>query len=119
MRNSAANASRTLLYALERRDWDPELLALFGIPGGLLPTVVPSSGVVGESDASHLGVGLPIAGIAGDQQAALFGQGCCAEGTAKNTYGTGAFLLLHGGDHRPRPAPGLLTTAACGRRSRK
>jgi glycerol kinase len=110
------NASRTLLYALERRDWDPELLAMFGVPDGLLPTVVPSSGVVGESDASHLGVGLPIAGIAGDQQAALFGQGCCAEGTAKNTYGTGAFLLLHGGDHRPRPAPGLLTTAACGRR---
>jgi glycerol kinase len=110
------NASRTLLYALERRNWDPELLAMFGVPDGLLPTVVPSSGVVGESDASHLGVGLPIAGIAGDQQAALFGQGCCAEGTAKNTYGTGAFLLLHGGNRRPRPAPGLLTTAACGRR---
>ncbi|MGH7629620.1 MAG: FGGY family carbohydrate kinase [Gemmatimonadales bacterium] len=110
------NASRTLLYALERRDWDPELLALLGVPDGLLPAIVPSSGVVGETDAGHLGAALPIAGIAGDQQAALFGQGCCAPGTAKNTYGTGAFLLVHAGDRRPHPAAGLLATAACGAR---
>ncbi|HET8623155.1 MAG TPA: glycerol kinase, partial [Gemmatimonadales bacterium] len=110
------NASRTMLYGLERRDWDPELLALFGVPDGLLPTVVASSGIVGESTAAHLGVSLPIAGIAGDQQAALFGQGCCAPGTAKNTYGTGTFLLVQAGDRRPRPAAGLLSTAACGPR---
>ncbi len=110
------NASRTLLYALERRTWDAELLALFGVPEALLPAIVPSSGVVGEADAAHLGIALPIAGIAGDQQAALFGQGCCASGTAKNTYGTGAFLLVHAGDRRPHPAAGLLATAACGKR---
>ncbi len=110
------NASRTLLYSLERRAWDPELLALFRVPDGLLPEIARSSGVVGEADAAHLGFAMPIAGIAGDQQAALFGQGCCASGTAKNTYGTGAFLLVHAGDRRPRPAPGLLATAACGRR---
>jgi glycerol kinase len=110
------NASRTLLYALERRAWDPELIALFGIADGLLPNVVASSGVVGEADRAHLGIALPIAGIAGDQQAALFGQGCCQPGTAKNTYGTGAFLLIHAGDRRPRPAAGLLATAACGPR---
>jgi len=110
------NASRTLLYALDRRGWDPELLALFGVPDGLLPDVVPSSGVVGEADAAHLGLTLPIAGIAGDQQAALFGQGCYAPGTAKNTYGTGAFLLVHAGERRPHPAAGLLATAACGAR---
>ncbi len=110
------NASRTLLYALERRNWDPELLALFGVPEELLPRIVPSSGVVGEADAGHLGIALPIAGIAGDQQAALFGQGCCSAGTAKNTYGTGAFLLVHAGTRRPHPAPGLLATAACGAR---
>jgi glycerol kinase len=108
------NASRTLLYALERRDWDPELLNVFGVPEGLLPGIVPSSGVLGEARRSHVGFALPIAGVAGDQQAALFGQGCCTEGTAKNTYGTGAFLLLHAGDRRPRPAAGLLATAACG-----
>jgi glycerol kinase len=110
------NASRTLLYSLERRTWDPELLALFGVPDGLLPDVVPSAGVLGETGAAHLGVALPIAGLAGDQQAALFGQGCCGSGTAKNTYGTGAFLLVHAGDHRPHPAEGLLATAACGPR---
>jgi glycerol kinase len=80
----------------------------------LLPTIVPSSGVVGETDTGHLGIALPIAGIAGDQQAALFGQGCCGAGTAKNTYGTGAFLLVHTGTSRPHPAAGLLATAACG-----
>ncbi len=108
------NASRTLLYSLRTRDWDPELLALFGVPRELLPTIVRSSGVVGETDPEHLGASLPIAGLAGDQQAALFGQGCVRAGAAKNTYGTGAFLLVHTGDELPVPGEGLLATAAVG-----
>jgi glycerol kinase len=108
------NASRTLLYALDRGAWDPELLELFGIPTDLLPSIVRSSGVVGETDPGHLGVAMPIAGIAGDQQAALFGQGCVAAGASKNTYGTGGFLLVHSGDARPAPPDGVLATAACG-----
>ena len=91
------NASRTLLYDLASRQWDPELLRIFGVPRELLGDIVPSSGVVGESDPAHLGAALPIAGLAGDQQSALFGQGCCADGLAKNTYGTGAFLLVFAG----------------------
>ncbi len=108
------NASRTMLYSLAARAWDPALLKLFGIPGGILPTVVPSSGVVGETDEAHLGFSLPIAGIAGDQQAALFGQGCSRPGLAKNTYGTGAFLLTFTGQERPQSDHGLLVTMACG-----
>ncbi len=108
------NASRTMLYGLAARDWDPGLLSLFGIPRGLLPAIVPSSGIVGETDAEHFGTPLAIAGIAGDQQAALFGQGCVEEGLAKNTYGTGAFLLAYTGQQQPRPGNGLLLTAACG-----
>ena len=108
------NASRTLLYDLATRNWHPELLGTFGIPVEVLPSIVPSSGVVGESDADLLGVSLPIAGLAGDQQAALFGQGCCAEGLAKNTYGTGAFLLVYRGTEVPEPPSGVLATAACG-----
>jgi glycerol kinase len=108
------NASRTLLYSLAARDWDDELLTIFGVPRALLPAIVPSAGVVGETDPAHLGFPLPIAGLAGDQQSALFGQGCCAEGLAKNTYGTGAFLLVHSGQRLPTPAPGVLATAACG-----
>ena len=107
------NASRTLLYDLRRRDWDPELLAVFRVPAEVLPSVVPSAGVVGEMDAAHLGYALPIAGLAGDQQSALFGQGCCRVGLAKNTYGTGAFLLVYCGTDLPRSVPGVLTTAAC------
>ena len=110
------NASRTLLYDLRDRDWHPELLRIFGIPRELLPSIVPSSGVVGECDPSHFGFPLPIAGLAGDQQAALFGQGCCSDGHAKNTYGTGAFLLVHRGDRLPEPPEGVLATAACGPR---
>jgi glycerol kinase len=110
------NASRTMLYALEARDWDPELLAIFGVAPQLLPKIVPSSAVVGETAAGHFGGPLPIAGIAGDQQAALFGQGCVTAGQAKNTYGTGAFLLMHTGESRPRSGHGLLATAACGPR---
>jgi len=110
------NASRTLLYDLASRDWHPELLHIFGVPREVLPTVVPSSGVVGETDPQHLGFSLPIAGLAGDQQAALFGQGCCTDGLAKNTYGTGAFLLVHRGATLPQPPDGVLATAACGAR---
>jgi glycerol kinase len=110
------NASRTLLYDLRRREWDDELLALFGVPREILPEIVPSSGVVGEMDPAHLGFALPIAGLAGDQQAALFGQGCCTTGLAKNTYGTGAFLLVYRGTAMPDPGPGVLATAACGPR---
>jgi glycerol kinase len=108
------NASRTLLYGLAARDWDPELLALFGVPRELLPEIVHSAGVVAETDPGHLGLSLPIAGLAGDQQAALFGQGCCREGLAKNTYGTGAFLLVYTGGRLPVPGQGVLATAACG-----
>lgn len=108
------NASRTLLYHLRARVWDPELLQLFKVPSEVLPSLVPSSGTVGETDRIHLGFSLPIAGLAGDQQAALFGQGCVSPGLAKNTYGTGAFLLMLTGDRVPSPSEGLLATAACG-----
>src|SRR5215211_2561627 len=104
------NASRTLLYNLGTRAWDPDLLRVFGVPIELLPAIVPSAGVAAETDPEHLGASLPIAGLAGDQQAALFGQGCCLEGLAKNTYGTGAFLLVFTGQRLPEPAPGVLAT---------
>ena len=107
------NASRTMLCSLATAQWDRELLELFGIPDGVLPAITRSSGVCGDTDADLLGYPLPIAGIAGDQQAALFGQGCVAEGMAKNTYGTGAFLLLYTGSTPPPPPQGLLATAAC------
>ncbi len=110
------NASRTMLYDLAARDWDPELLGLFGVPRELLPALVPSSAVVGLTAKEHLGASLPIAGLAGDQQAALFGQGCVVEGAAKNTYGTGAFLLTYTGQRLPTSAHGLLVTAAAGPR---
>ena len=108
------NASRTLLYGLAARGWDDELLGLFSVPRAMLPEIVPSAGVLGDVREEHLGFRLPIAGLAGDQQSALFGQGCTRTGMAKNTYGTGAFLLVHAGDTVPQPAPGLLGTAACG-----
>jgi len=107
------NASRTMLYNLHSRGWDEDLCRLFGVPGGMLPTVVPSSGVMAEAAPGHLGFALPIAGLAGDQQAALFGQGCVIPGSAKNTYGTGAFLLVYAGEAPPAPPEGLLNTVAC------
>jgi glycerol kinase len=110
------NASRTLLYDLRRRIWDPELLALFDVPPECLPRIVGSAETVAEVDPAHLGFALPIAGLAGDQQAALFGQGCCTEGLAKNTYGTGAFLLVFRGQELPAAREGVLATAACGPR---
>lgn len=110
------NASRTMLYDIGRRAWDDDLLALFDVPGGALPEVRASSGVFGVSEAQHLGSEMAIAGIAGDQQAALFGQGCWEPGQVKNTYGTGAFLLLNTGARRADSKGGLLTTLACGAR---
>ncbi|NJD09983.1 MAG: glycerol kinase GlpK, partial [Gemmatimonadetes bacterium] len=110
------NASRTLLYDIENLRWDEDLLQLFGVPRALLPEVRSSAAVYGETSADLLGVPVPVAGIAGDQQAALFGQGCHTAGLAKNTYGTGAFLLLQTGGERVRSRSGLLTTVACGPR---
>ena len=107
------NASRTLLYNIDRRAWDDDLLALFGVPRGMLPEVRPSSGDFGATTPDLFGAAIPVGGVAGDQQAALFGQGCCTPGLAKNTYGTGAFLLLHTGDERIASESGLLTTIAC------
>jgi glycerol kinase len=104
------NASRTLLCALETLDWDEELLALFGVPRSLLPSIVPSSGVLGEAVID--GVAVPIAGVAGDQQSALFGQACLSPGQAKVTYGTGCFLLVNDGGRLEPPPHGLLRTAA-------
>lgn len=107
------NASRTLLWALRDARWDPWLLDLLGVPPALLPEVRPSAGDFGVALGEHLGRDLPIAGVAGDQQAALYGQGCWRPGLAKNTYGTGAFLLLHTGKEVVPSRHGLLTTAAC------
>lgn len=107
------NASRTMLFNLHDATWDDWALDLLGVPAGLLPEVRPSSGDFGMSVAEHLGLEAPIQGVAGDQQAALFGQGCWTPGLAKNTYGTGAFLLLHTGDSAVPSEHGLLTTAAC------
>ena len=106
----ASNASRTLLFNIHRLAWDDELLALFDIPRALLPQVVPSSGVVGESATGLLGRAIPIGGIAGDQQAATFGQACFAPGMAKNTYGTGCFMLMNTGTAAVASRHRLLTT---------
>jgi glycerol kinase len=106
-----SNAARTLLVALDTLDWDDELLSLFGVPRALLPRIVASSGVVGTTRAELLGAALPIAGIAGDQQAATFGQACFAPGMAKNTYGTGAFMLMNVGATSRASASRLLATA--------
>jgi len=113
------NASRTLLYDLRSGGWEADLLAIFDLPQGLLPEIRPSSGDFGVAMGEHLGLELPIAGVAGDQQAALFGQGCWNPGLAKNTYGTGAFLLLHTGEEIVPSKHGLLTTVACGPRGER
>jgi glycerol kinase len=108
----ATNASRTLMFDIHARDWDDELLRILGVPRRMLPEVKASSEVYGETDPSLLGAAIPIAGAAGDQQAALFGQACFAPGMAKNTYGTGCFLLMNTGT-KPMASPGgLLTTIA-------
>ncbi|MCC7107535.1 MAG: glycerol kinase GlpK [Chloroflexi bacterium] len=108
----AANASRTMLFNLEEQRWDPVMLARLGVPAALLPEVRPNSERYTDTDPSVLGVPVPIAGAAGDQQAALFGQACFGRGSAKNTYGTGAFLLVNAGDRPPRSAHGLVSTVA-------
>ena len=107
------NASRTMLYDINAMAWSDPMLALFGVPRALLPEVRASSGSFGECAREHLGVAIPIRGVAGDQQAALFGQGCWRAGESKNTYGTGAFLLLQTGSKRPVGGQGILTTIAC------
>ena len=105
-----SNASRTLLFNLHTLAWDDELLALFNIPRSLLPKVVPSSGVVAHTDPSLLGRAIPIASMIGDQQAATFGQACFEPGMAKNTYGTGCFMLLNTGHEPVASHNKLLTT---------
>ena len=105
-----SNASRTMLYNIHSGDWDPALLKLFRIPRALLPQVLPSSHVFGESSKKLFGASIPIAGIGGDQQAALFGQACHSPGMAKNTYGTGCFMLLNTGSKAVPSRHGLLTT---------
>jgi glycerol kinase len=107
------NASRTMLFDIGRRVWSEELCRLFGVPMSMLPEVRPSSGDFGVTQPGVFGRSIPITGIAGDQQAALFGQGCWRAGEGKNTYGTGAFLLLNTGAVRGEPGSGLLTTIAC------
>jgi len=108
----ASNASRTLLFNIHMLDWDDELLAILGIPRAVLPKVVPSSGQVAVSACEGLPRGIPVAGIAGDQQAALFGQACHRPGMAKNTYGTGCFLLMNTGDRPATSRNRLLATVA-------
>jgi len=107
-----SNASRTMLFNIHRRDWDDEILVKLRIPRAMLPEVRPSSQVYGLSDAGLLGAAVPISGAAGDQQAALFGQTCFSPGQAKNTYGTGCFLLLNTGEQAVASERGLLTTIA-------
>jgi glycerol kinase len=109
-----SNASRTLLFNIHTLQWDDELLRLFGVPPAMLPEVRPSSQVYGEIDTQWLGAPVPLAGCAGDQQAATFGQACFAAGSAKNTYGTGCFLLLNTGAQPVASAHGLLTTIGWG-----
>ncbi len=106
------NASRTMLYDIHRGCWDPWLLDLFDIPASLMPEVRPSAGDFGVTSNPSFVQGLPIRGVAGDQQAALFGQGCIRPGEAKNTYGTGCFLLMHTGCEAPISERGLVTTVA-------
>ena len=106
------NASRTLLYDIHHGRWDDDLLELFGIPASMLPEVRPSSGDFGVTANPAVVQGVPIRGVAGDQQAALFGQRCFAAGEAKNTYGTGCFLLMHTGGEACRSGHGLITTLA-------
>ena len=109
-----SNASRTMLYNIHTLDWDDELLALLNIPGAMLPEVRASSEVYGQTSSEWLGLPIPIAAAAGDQQAATFGQACFAPGEAKNTYGTGCFLLLNTGEQPTHSRHRLLTTIGWG-----
>ena len=109
-----SNASRTMLFNINTLEWDKEILEELGIPESMLPTPVPSSEIYGYADPSFLGGEIPISGAAGDQQAALFGQTCFHEGEAKNTYGTGCFLLMNTGEKPVFSNNGLVTTIAWG-----
>jgi glycerol kinase len=110
-----SNAARTMLFDINRLQWSDELCSIFGVDPVSLPDVLPSLGVFGETDPGLLGgAAIPLAGIAGDQQAALFGQACFAPGKAKNTYGTGSFVLMNVGERPPAPADGLIGTLAWG-----
>jgi glycerol kinase len=113
-RTDPTNASRTLLYDIHQRTWDAELCELLDVPMAMLPEVCPSSGVFGETESfDGIPAGVPVAGVAGDQQAALYGQGCWEPGQAKNTYGTGCFLLMNTGQQHRVSRHGLLTTVCC------
>ncbi|MGH8832629.1 MAG: glycerol kinase GlpK [Polaromonas sp.] len=107
-----SNASRTMLFNVHSNQWDTELLDLLGIPPSLMPQVMPSSAHYGEARAELLGHAIAIGGVAGDQQSALFGQACFTAGMAKNTYGTGCFMLMHTGTQFQTSRNGLLTTSA-------
>ncbi|MDP3790002.1 MAG: glycerol kinase GlpK [Candidatus Omnitrophota bacterium] len=109
------NASRTMLFNIEKLEWDDEILKKFRIPEGMLPEVKKSSGIFGRTvKIGNLLSGIPIAGVAGDQQAALFGQACFEPGAMKNTYGTGCFILMNAGKKRPVSRHGLIVTVGCG-----
>ncbi len=109
-----SNASRTMLFNIHTLSWDEDILKIIGIPKSMLPEVKPNSCIYGEADAAYFGAPIPIAGAAGDQQAALFGQTCYDNGAAKNTYGTGGFLLMNTGEKPVDSKNGLLTTIAWG-----
>jgi glycerol kinase len=107
-----SNASRTMLFNIRTNQWDAELLKILDIPVELLPTIQPSSSIFGHVNADIFGASIPIGGVAGDQQSALFGQACFKSGMAKNTFGTGCFMLMHTGDTFQTSTNGLLTTSA-------
>ncbi len=107
-----SNAARTMLFDIRHNVWDHELLKLLHVPDSLLPAVCPSSHVFGETSPELLGAAIPVAGMAGDQQSALFGQACFTPGLAKNTYGTGCFMLMHTGNQFRTSENGLITTSA-------
>lgn len=108
----SSNASRTLLYNIHTHQWDDELLALFNLPANILPRVQPSCSLFAHTAPEHLGAAIPIYGVAGDQQSALFGQACFKAGMAKNTYGTGCFMLMHTGSSLKQSHNGLISTCA-------
>ena len=107
-----SNAARTMLFDIQKNDWDHTILEALNIPSSVLPDVLPSSAAFGQSSPTLFGHSIPIGGVAGDQQSALFGQACFEPGMAKNTYGTGCFMLMHTGGQFQQSANGLITTAA-------
>jgi len=107
-----SNAARTMLFNVHSNTWDPELLQVLNIPEGLMPQVLPSAAYFGEIEPGLLGHSIPVGGMAGDQQSALFGQACFSAGMAKNTYGTGCFMLMHTGTQFQTSTNGLITTSA-------